>query len=103
MIVNILVLGLVLGIILALNLVSLLPIFVIKILVQLKVYKHGSLGYEKYEHIDSEYKKSTRSRYYFRDENNKRETCTGKINVIMMGLCVVVFEVIAVGLYFLVR
>jgi len=101
MIINIVVIGLILGIILALNLVSLLPIFIIKLLVQLKIYKLGSLGYEKYVHIDSQNRKSTRSRYFFRNENNIRDTCTGKINLIVVSISVLFFEVIALSLYFL--
>ncbi|MBI3136634.1 MAG: hypothetical protein HYZ14_18305 [Bacteroidetes bacterium] len=103
MIVNLSVLALMIGLILALNIVSLLPVFVIKFLIKTRLFRAGSLGYEKYQHTDTSNRTSTRSRYFFRDAENFKTTCTGKINLIVIVICVAVCEALSFALYFLVR
>jgi hypothetical protein len=103
MIINLAVLALLIGLTLALNLVSLLPVFVVRFLVRIKIYRSGSLGYEKYEAIDSNNRTEMRSRYFYRDSENFKDTCTVKINLIIIILCVLICESIAFGLYFLVK
>lgn len=103
MIINLVILALVIGLILALNIVSLLPVFVIRFLVRIGFFRAGSLGYEKYQYTDTTNHTSTRSRYFFRDAENFKTTCTGRINVIVIILCVLICEALSFGLYFLVR
>src|SRR5687767_14114283 len=102
MILNLAVLAFMIGLMLALNLVSLLPVFVIKFLVRAKVYRSGSLGYEKYVSTDSQNRTSNRSRYFYRDVENFKDTCTGKINLLMIAICVLFCEAIAFALYLVV-
>jgi len=101
-IINLIVLALIIGLLLGFNAASLLPVFAIKLLIGLKFFRSGSLGYEKYEHIDSQNRISTRSRYFFRDQNNFKSTCTAKVNLILIGIFVFVLEALSLLLYFVV-
>lgn len=103
MIINLLVLALLIGLILAVNVASLLPVFVVRFLVRARLYRSGSLGYEKYEHTDTSNRTSTRSRYFYRSPDNFKSTCTGKINLILILISVVACEVITLLLYMLVK
>jgi len=103
MIINLAVLALLIGLMLALNLVSLLPVFIVRFLVRIKIYRSGSLGYEKYQATDSSNRTSMRSRYFYRDPENFKDTCTGKINLIVSALCVLICETVAFGLYFMMK
>lgn len=103
MILNLLILALIIGLILALNIVSLLPIFVIKTLVRIRVYKQGALGYERYQVTDTNNRTTTRSRYYRRDEGTEKQTCTGRINLVVIAICVLLCEGLALGLYLLMK
>jgi hypothetical protein len=102
MILNLVVLALLIGLMAALNIVSLLPVFVVRFLVRIKLFRSGSLGYEKYEYVNSQNMTSTRSRYFYRNAENFKTTYTGKINLIMIGISVFVCEILAFSIYLLI-
>lgn len=102
MILNLIAIAFLVGLFIALNLTTLLPVFVIRFLTKTGLFRSGYLGYEKYEHTDSENRTSKRSRYFCRDAENFKTTCTFRIQLIMIAVCVLAFELVTLGLYFLV-
>lgn len=99
MVINLIILALIVGIVIGLNLVALVPIFVIQVLTRFGFFRNGKLSYEKYTHTDTTNRTSTRSRYLFRDANNFKDVCTGKVYLLMVLLSVVILELLAVGIY----
>ena len=102
MLISLTAIAMLIGTLVAFNLVALLPVFVINFLINLKVFRPGALSYEKYEHTDSTNRTSTRSRYFFRDDQNFKTTSTGRIYLIMILICVIISEIVGLGLYFVV-
>ncbi|MBK9190724.1 MAG: hypothetical protein IPM77_03995 [Crocinitomicaceae bacterium] len=101
MVINLIILALIVGVVIGLNLVALVPLFVIQVVLKFGFFRNGKLSYEKYEFTDTHNRTTTKSRYIFRGENNFKDTCTGKITVIMIAISVAILELLAVGIYFI--
>ena len=99
MVINLIILALIVGVVIGLNLVALVPLFVIQVMLKFGFFRNGKLSYEKYEYTDSQNRTTTKSRYIFRGENNNKDVCTGKITVIMITISVTILELLAVGIY----
>lgn len=101
MVINLMVIALLIGLVLGFNLASLVPRFSIKVVQTVGLFRGCVLGYEKFTQTNSDNRTEKRSRYFCKDRHNYKTTCTGKIYFSIVFLSVVLFELMAVGIYFL--